>query len=231
MPQQRNFRGRGPHQLPAGRHNLSREDVKANQRGRILDAVADVVSLTGYPATSVEGITAAAGVSRRTFYDCFRGKEEAFLAALEQACDELLERLRRAFDVNETFAGGVRDCVATFAQFVAEDPRRADMLIIEVLAAGPAAIQRRNEMMRTLSVMLEETGRRIANGTRVPGLVAETAIGGIYEVAYSRVLQGESEALVELVPDLAYSILQPYIGHEQAWQEAARAAEAVAPAA
>jgi AcrR family transcriptional regulator len=41
--------------------------VQADQRQRILDAVADVSSLVGYQAMSIEAICVDAGVSRRTF--------------------------------------------------------------------------------------------------------------------------------------------------------------------
>lgn len=230
MPQQRKTRAREPHQLPAGRHKLPRQYVEANQRARILNAVADVVSLTGYATMSVEGIIAAAGVSRRTFYDYFNGKEEAFLAALEAACTELTDRVRRAAEASDTFEGGVRDCLATFVQYVVEDLRRAEMVIVEVLAAGPAALQRRNAMMTTLVEMLASAGDRVSETGPPPRLTAETIIGGIYEVAYSRVLQGETHELAELLPDMAYSVMQPYLGHERASQEAGRPAEPVAAA-
>jgi AcrR family transcriptional regulator len=77
LPDPRNKRRREPYQLPAGRHGLSRQFVVSNQRERILAAVADVCSAVGYVAMSVEDIVVTSGVSRRTFYDNFRGKEEA----------------------------------------------------------------------------------------------------------------------------------------------------------
>ncbi|MGH2847839.1 MAG: hypothetical protein ACRDL0_17755 [Thermoleophilaceae bacterium] len=59
--------GRGPHQLPPGRHGLSRKFVVENQRERILAAVADVISAASYAEMTVEDVIAGAGVSRRTF--------------------------------------------------------------------------------------------------------------------------------------------------------------------
>ena len=69
-------RSRAPHQLPPGRHKLTRDYVQRNQRERILDAVA--AGLAGCQAMSVEEIIGTAGVSRRTFYDNFQSKEVAF---------------------------------------------------------------------------------------------------------------------------------------------------------
>src|SRR5947209_1291272 len=146
-------RPRAPHQLPPGRHKLSREYVEANQRERILDAIVDVTSLAGYASMSVEDIIATAGVSRRTFYDTFSSKEDAFLAALDAVAAQVVDRVRAASSINESFCGCVRDCLAAVLGFVVEEPRYA--LIVEVLAAGPGAIQRRNELMREFAEMVQ----------------------------------------------------------------------------
>src|SRR5258708_16794739 len=69
------------HQLPSGRHGLSRSFVAANQSERILSAVAQAAAELGYAEMSVEAIIARAGVSRRTFYEHFRNMENAFRAA------------------------------------------------------------------------------------------------------------------------------------------------------
>ena len=46
--------------------------------------------------------------------------------------------------------------------------------------------------------------------------MAETIVGGIYEVVYARIVRGEVSQLPELVPDLVHSVLFPYIGVERA---------------
>jgi AcrR family transcriptional regulator len=215
-------RSRAPHQLPPGRHKLTRAYVKRNQRERILDAVADVISLAGYQAMSVEEIIGTAGVSRRTFYDNFKSKDAAFLAALDEIGEQLVERVRSAYEANRTFAGGVRDCLGAFLQFLADEPRYADMLIVEVLAAGPAAIERRNTVMHEFSELVRRGAEEVPIEHRPPDLTAETIIGGIYEVVYSRVLSGQTHELPALLPDLAYSLMQPYLGDEVARRESAQ---------
>jgi AcrR family transcriptional regulator len=52
---------------------------------------------------SIEEIIGTAGVSRRTFYDHFRGKQEVFLAAMEAVTDQLLERVRAACEAADSF--------------------------------------------------------------------------------------------------------------------------------
>jgi AcrR family transcriptional regulator len=219
MSGDRNAHRRLPHQLPPGRHGLSRDFVETNQRERMLDAVADVVSFQGYAAMSVEEIVSAAGVSRRTFYDHFSGKEDAFLQAFDQVVGELLRRVNAAYDASAAFGEAAVACLREFLEFAAAEPRFADMCIVEVLAAGPAAIERRNAALNELAELLERGANTVPDRISAPGLTAETVIGGIYEVVYSRVLQGQAGDLPALLPDLAYSMMLPYLGHERAERE------------
>jgi AcrR family transcriptional regulator len=224
MPSDPRPRTRGAHQLPPGRHGLPRKFVEENQRQRIVDAVADVVSLTGYHGMSVEEIVAVAGVSRRTFYDKFQSKEDAFLAAYDTISSELFERITAAQNADSTFPEGVIAGLRAFLEYVAEHPQYADACIVEVLAAGPRALERRNGLMRAFAELIRNGAEQMPGAMHPPALTAETIVGGIYEIVYSRVLQGQTRELPELLPDLAYSVMLPYLGHEAAEHEAAELA-------
>jgi AcrR family transcriptional regulator len=217
-----NRRLRQPQRLPSGRHGLPRSFVVSNQRERILDAVADVTSLAGYAAMTVKDIIATAGVSRRAFYDHFRDKEEAYLAAYDAAVAQVIGLMQEAISQNDTFPGRVRDCLAAGLEFAANEPRFADMCIVEAPAAGRQAIQRRNGAIGAVAALLHAAAEDSTDGTTPPALVAETIVGGVYEVVYARVLLGQTQELPNLQHDLAYSVLLPYIGHEAAKREAAK---------
>jgi AcrR family transcriptional regulator len=217
-------RGRQPHQLPPGRHGLPRSFIVHNQRERIMSAVAEVVSLAGYADMSVEDIVVTAGVSRRTFYDHFKSKEDAFLAAYDAVSAQLVQAVAQAFAENDTFEARVRECLGEFLGFVTSEPAFADMCIVEVMAAGPQAVARRNAAMSAFVALIQQGGDEAGGGRRPPALTAETIVGGIYEVVYARILQGKGETLPELLPDLAYSLLLPFIGHEAAAKERANIA-------
>jgi AcrR family transcriptional regulator len=196
----------------------------------MLDAVVDVVSFQGYAAMSVEEIVSAAGVSRRTFYDHFSDKEDAFLQAFDQVTGELLRRVNAAYETSATFGEAVVACLRELLEFVAAEPRFADMCIVEVLAAGPAAVERRNAVLNELTELLERAARTVPAGLHPRPLRASTAIGGILEVVYSRVIQGQAAELPALLPELAYSVMLPYLGHERAEQELAHLGAALAAA-
>ena len=61
---------------------------------RILDVADDAVPRHGFGATSIEAVAKRAGISKRTFYHRFRGKEELFEAVVRR----LIERWMPPFD-------------------------------------------------------------------------------------------------------------------------------------
>src|SRR3954454_20545347 len=186
---------RESYQLPPGRHGLPRAFVARNQRERILAAVGDVVSLAGYGDMNVEDIVVTAGVSRRTFYDHFKSKDEAFLAAYDEVAQQLVGRVAGAFESNARIADRAEHCLAAFLDFLASEPAFADMCIVEVMAAGAQAIERRNGVMKAFAALIQRAADEEKSARPPPPLIAETIVGGIYEVVYSRILQGHANEL------------------------------------
>ena len=196
-----------------------------NQRERILAAVADVTSAGSYAELTVEGIIVTAGVSRRTFYEHFKNKDEAFFAAYDEITTRLVEKVFAAVDAAEGFASRACAGLSEFLSFLAGEPAFARMCIVEVLAAGPDAIKRRNDAMHAFAQLIDHDAQQLLDDTDSPALTAEMIVGGIYEVVYSRVLRGEIRELPTLLPDLTYSALLPYLGPEAAAAERLRLLE------
>ncbi len=210
---------RKPRQLPSGRHGLPRQFVASNQRERIVVAVAEVCSTAGYAAMSVEDIVVASGVSRRTFYDNFQGKEDVFVAAYDEVTSRLLLRVKTAYEANEGIVPRARESLRALLGFLAAEPAFADMCVVEALAAGPVVIERRNANLRTLSDLIDETAAAaMPNATPPSPIIAQALVGGIFEVVYSRVLAGRHAELPGLLPGLVFTLLLPYAGHDVATQ-------------
>jgi AcrR family transcriptional regulator len=215
--------GRLPHQLPSGRHGLPRSFVESNQRERILRAVVEVASGTGYGALTVRDVIARAGVSRRTFYDHFDNKEQAFLAAYHHVVGRLTEDVEQGLSEGSTWSESVALGLSVFLDRLARDPALAHLLVVEVLAAGPPALASRAAAMEAFRGFLEPGFNEAPEGLPVPALAAETAIGGAYEVVYSLVLQGRTPELPALLPDLLQIVLLPFVGAQAAADEATAA--------
>jgi AcrR family transcriptional regulator len=190
-----------------------------NQRERILSAVGDVVSAAGYADMSVEDVIVTAGVSRRTFYEHFKNKQDAFLAAYDAVLTQLLAAMREAIAREETFAARMRAGLLSFLDFLAREPGFARLCIVEALAAGPDAIARRNGAMTAFATRIADDAGRLGTPLEPRPLTAETIVGGIYEVVYTRIVRGEIRVLPELLPDLLYVALLPYQGKDGAASE------------
>jgi AcrR family transcriptional regulator len=208
--------GRGPERLPRGRHGLPRRFIVHNQRERMLLAVAEAVAEQGYPATTVADIIARARLSRRTFYEHFSDKEECFLAAYDTVVEQLLAGVGHAYEQAEGWPQKVHDGLRAFLGALAAEPAFARMCIVEVNAAGPEARGRRDAAMRVFVDFLEPGRVEAPKGVVVPELAGEIVVGGLYEVIYTRLLRDAGAELLDLLPELLYCALVPYVGHRAA---------------
>jgi AcrR family transcriptional regulator len=198
---------------------LSRAFVVANQRDRILMATIEATAASGYTRMSVEDIIRRAGVSRRTFYQLFANKHDAFLAAFDAAAAALLNTVRTASGRETTFEGKVIGGYRAFLETLAATPGPAHVCIVEALAAGPEAIERRTAVMAAFTELLEGDA---PNGEALPALAAEMIIGGVYETIFRRIAGGRVHELPALLPDLIESALLPYVGRGAAAERAGR---------
>ena len=198
---------RRPAQLPSGRHGLLRSFVADNQRERILAAVAQAAAELGYAEMSVETIIARAGVSRRTFYEHFKNKEDAFLAAYDATVHRLATHVRRAYLQQTTALERLRAGIGAYLQFLATEPEVARMGIVEVLAAGPRALARRSDALRLFAEIVEDNIHQLVPSCRRPALTAQTIVGGIYEVVFSLILTERTAELADMTDDLLVAVL------------------------
>ena len=135
-----------PERLPKGPHGLSRKQVEASQRQRILDAVLDVVGKHGYAAATVAHVTTAAGVSRTTFYEQFRNKQEAFLTAYDEFGGRFLEDIAGA--TGETPAEVLTDAAERLVEWGRSRPEACRAFLLEIHAVGEEGHAHRDRVMR-----------------------------------------------------------------------------------
>jgi AcrR family transcriptional regulator len=163
-----------PRALPRGPHRLARDEVLASQRGRLLDAMAEVVAERGYGATTVADVIEHAGVSRKTFYEHFSDKEACFLAAYDTGVEILMAQMR----------GG--EPIRAYLETLATEPAFARTFLIEIGAAGPRAIARRREVHDAFAAMI---------GDQPEGLAV---VGALNEIVTREVAAGRTADLPAL---------------------------------
>lgn len=141
--------------LPRGRKDLSREEVLASQRGRMLAAIAEAVAEKGYAAATVADVITRARVSRATFYESFANKEDCFVAAYEAAADVLAAQVSRSVSTTSgDLRTKLRAAMRTYCDLLAANQATARALIIES-AASPALRAARARNFAAWAKMLE----------------------------------------------------------------------------
>jgi len=163
---------RGARVRPRGRGGRPSRLESAQLSDRILDVATALFLGDGFGATSIEAVARRAGISKRTFYHRFSGKEVLFEAVVRR----LIERWTPPFDAALFEGAGL-----------AETLRRAAEYMLDV-ALTPEALA----LHRVV----------IAEATRFPGLArilhelgAATGIERIARVLEPRIASGELRAI------------------------------------
>jgi len=197
--------------------------VTESQRNRIHQAMIGVVSERGYPETRVVDVIGVAGVSRKTFYELFESKEDCFLAAYDVLLGNLLGQATDAFESKPgaSWAERIGAALKLLLEHLAVHPGEARFAIVEVLAAGPKALARRDAALRQFSGFLESG--RSETSVELPGITSLAVAGGINELLYSEILHGAIGRLPSRLPDLMFWVTLPFLGAEGATAERERA--------
>jgi AcrR family transcriptional regulator len=204
---------------PRGRHRLPPEVIARSQRERLLEAAIRVVAEKGYAATTVADLTREAGISRTTFYAMFEDKEGCFLAAYDGIIDALVRRVTVAYEAEEGWPNRARAGLAELLDALAEEPAIARLALVEVGAAGPAAQRRYRAALQRLTPFFDE-GRDFAPGGRnLPANTSRMAIGAVAGLISDEVIEGRAEYLPDLLSEVLFATLMPYIGPAAATRE------------
>lgn len=201
--------------LPRGRHGLPRELVERSQRERLLAAVVRVTADKGYDSTTVGDILGEAGVGRESFYELFNDKLDCMLAAHRILIDSLEEKVRAVYYDDEPWPQRVRNALAVILDWFAADPETARFLMVEVSSIGPAFRPIFQTEFERFTKFLEEGIEENELDPQLAG-ASSLAIGAMLARIYEEVVIGRTEGLPDLLPDLTYSLLVPYLGEEQA---------------
>jgi AcrR family transcriptional regulator len=211
-----------PRRLPRGTHGLDRDVVEASQRTRLLEAVGRAVAERGYAGATIDDVVRGAGVSKKTFYEHFADKEDCFLAAYEAASEELFERIADAHAAHDDWLERTRAGVRAYLRWLAAEPALARVFLIEVAAAGPRALERR-ERLRDRYAELMRARQDDARPTASAGLPIEVfhaVVAAVDDVVVRHIRERGAERLPELEPVLLYLHLALLAGPQRAAESA-----------
>jgi AcrR family transcriptional regulator len=202
--------------LPRGRAALPAASVAGEQRLRVFASIARLCREKGYAATTVADVVATAGVSREAFYEQFRGKEDAFLSAQAYALENSVSIAAADFFRAGAWPERLWRGASTTLRYVAGLPDLSTLDFVESYAVGTPAIRRSFEGRMAYTLFLQEGYRQRPQAESLPRICSEAIAGAILELMRRQALQGEVERAPELLPQIAYLALTPFIGLDSA---------------
>lgn len=198
--------------LPRGRSGLSPTEVAGDHRQRIIDAIARCSRERSYPQTTVADIVAAAGVARGAFYEQFRSKEDAYLAAQAHGLEGGAAVAAARFFTDSPWPERIFSAADGLLEYIGERPNLSHMQLVESYRVGPAAIRRSFENRMAFTIFLEDGYRHRPQAERLPRFASEAISAASEELFRHQVARGRAARARELTPQAAYVALAPFLG-------------------
>jgi len=201
-----------PSPLAPGRPGLSKEEVAANHRARILHAAAQLAEKKGYNATTIADITRLAGVDGRAFYAAFADKQEAFMAVHELGVQQVMNATAGAFFRGASWPERIWEAGRAFSGFLQSNPMIAHVGFVEAYAVGPAAVQRVEDSHVTFTIFLQEGYQQKPRRTPPPRIALEAIITSIFEIVYLEARRGHKPQVSGMLGHMVFLALAPFLG-------------------
>jgi AcrR family transcriptional regulator len=199
---------------PAGRHRLSAEVRAEHQRERILDAATAVFAKSGYQATTIDDIVAAAKVGVGSFYELFDNKPDCFVQAYERIVVAARERIAAAVPAGAPWPEQACAALRALLELIEAEPVRAKVALVEVQTAGAEALTRHEETVDSVIPLLARGRAENPALSELPSYLEEAIVGGLAWLLQQRLAQGEFEGVEAHLPDLLEIAVVPYTGRE-----------------
>lgn len=168
----------------------SAEDRREARRTALIEAAIRLYGERGFASTSIEAVSAEAGLIKRYFYESFASAEALLVAAFEQITTRLFAHIDEA---GTGAADPVPAMLTAFFAALKEHPQFARVFFVEMSGVGPAA-EAALEASR-----LALAGRLARPGGDPASLRAAGATGAIRQIALSWIAGGYAEPLPDVV--------------------------------
>jgi AcrR family transcriptional regulator len=178
----------------------------------------------GFAGVSVRLLTARAGVSSRGFYEEFEDLRACFLAVLDLALERAGGLIVQAYAREQRWQDGVLGALASLLVFFDSEPALTRVWFVQALAAGPWALERREQIAGMLrSTIVEHWAVR---GEQPPDPVAATGVmASVLGLIHTHLVTEQPEPLIELLGPLMGLVTSLYLDKQDVAREVQRGAQ------
>jgi AcrR family transcriptional regulator len=191
-------------------------------RVRLHQALFDLCLERGFKQIELGELLDRAEVDRATFDREFADLEDCFFAVFKLEIDRYRRQAVALSDQPGSWRERVRAGAYALYRFLAADERRSRFLLVESRGAGERTLLFADRLIGTLVDLIDEGRRELDDPDALSRTTAESLGGGIFSQLY--VILGRGAALPperEIVPQLLYTVVLPYLGPTAALQELA----------
>lgn len=203
--------------------DLPEETLVEAQRAQVLEAVAECCAERGYGATTVSHVVDRAGISKTTFYGLFRDKEDCFIAAANLLLGDLVTSATTAYSPDKPLVQVVHDAAKAILEMLAARPAFASLAFLDYRTATPRALELYQSGVRVLISLLDQVRADSPQESPLPSSAARGALGGAEALLRNEIAAGRATQLPQILPEVVYSCLVPYLGLDEALLQAERA--------
>ncbi|MGB3698237.1 MAG: TetR/AcrR family transcriptional regulator, partial [Gordonia sp. (in: high G+C Gram-positive bacteria)] len=128
---------------------IAHEERVQLRREALMSSALENFGTAGYAATSVKQICVTAALTERYFYEAFGDRQDCLAALYDELSEQMRElTLDAVMAVTEPGVAAVTSAgLRAFVEYLTADPRRARVVLIEVVGVSPAMEQRRNAVL------------------------------------------------------------------------------------
>lgn len=157
-----------------------------DKKAALLTAAKELFSTQGYQNTTVQAITAAAGVATGSFYSYFSSKEACFFALTELLYERLLQKVLDARRGARAGLDKLRRSLAAAVDVFLDDPPLARAILGQSRAREPLIGARIEEVRESLITFLIEDLEEADPVPPAPVLLAHMLFGALAEAMQAR---------------------------------------------
>lgn len=188
-------------------------------RDRIAEALVALMGAEGYRQTSLADVLSRAAVDETEFRRHFASLEDCFV----QVWDELT--LAHGVLAAEAFAGPgrwherMRAAAWITLDYLQADLTRTRFLVLEVLNAGELAQAHRDLAIAAQVEWIDAGRHELEDPDSLSRATAEHIAGAINEMLIRKTRSGEILEAAQVIRELMYMAVRPYLGEEAAREE------------
>jgi AcrR family transcriptional regulator len=196
------------------------------RRGMLLRAMLVELAGNGYRNASVERAQAEAGVSAAEFEAEFGDKDRCLFAAYDRLTEVVVAKASATCERSDPWPVRVRSALETLLRELAAEPQLAIAATRSFPAIRPSAYQRYVALLSRFVPMMHEGREYSEVDEELPGEVELLAVGAAEAIIFGEVDAGRAERLPQMLPEILFSILVPFMGPDRAADEMRSAAAA-----